>query len=166
VVTRSRISHNLAIARTTTGAALVEGSGLLNQSALTLRGVRISGNTGLAYGRSATLHGGGIANGPLLPQDPGSPPGNLVIVDSAVTGNRLAGGANAVRQGSGIFSIEPMTLTRSVVKGNRPEPQCVGCSTSVQAPRSTLPALVGALRAARGSSRNDPLGPWSLLRRR
>ena len=130
---------------------------------LTLRGVRISGNAGLAYGRSATLHGGGIANGPLLPQDPGLPPGNLVIVDSAVTGNRLEAGVNAVRQGSGIFSIEPMTLTHSVVKGNRPEPQCVGCSASVQTSRSPVSRSVGAPRPARGSSRSEAQGPWRLL---
>jgi len=161
-MTNSRVSHNLAIARTRTGAALVEGSGLLNQSALTVRGVRISGNAALGYGKSVTLHGGGIANGPLLFNDPSFPPGNLVVVDSAITGNRLVGATNADRQGSGIFSIEPMTLTRSVVKGNKPEPQCVGCTASFQAVRSAQ-AGVGATVSERGGPRTAPMGPWRLL---
>jgi len=56
----------------------------------------------------------------------GGPPPSLALTDSVVTANRVSGSAGITVQGGGLFTTFPVTLTRTVIAGNKPD-QCFGC---------------------------------------
>ena len=90
---------------------------------LTLRNTTVSGNTGVASGRSGFARGGGIYDGPWF-DIPGSP---LVLMNSTVTGNVLTGSPAITLQGGGLYiANQPLTSTNSVIANNSPD-QCFGC---------------------------------------
>jgi hypothetical protein len=55
------------------------------------------------------------------------PPVELTLIDSLVARNTLLGGSGIERRGGGLFTTEPVTLTRTRLAGNVPD-QCFGCS--------------------------------------
>jgi hypothetical protein len=118
----SVISGNTATATSPAGSATVHGAGIYNNSLLDLRQVDVSGNTGNANGLSGAAEGGGIWNGVEL----SGPPVTLTLENSSVTRNSLTGSAGIVVRGGGLFTSEPVTLTRSLVARNAPD-QCFGC---------------------------------------
>jgi hypothetical protein len=106
------------------------GAGIANLSGqLTLEKSVVAGNQGKATGNGGLALAGGILN-----IDFGEGPPVLALTDSVVTANRIEGtGPGYEPQGGGIFSMDlfgpaafPVTLTRSVVAGNKPD-QCFGC---------------------------------------
>jgi hypothetical protein len=99
------------------GAATAQGAGIYNNSLLDLRDVRVAFNSGRAAG--GTAEGGGIWNGVAV----SGPPVELTATDSAITHNALFG---AERRGGGLFTTEPVTLTRTRIAANAPD-QCFGC---------------------------------------
>jgi hypothetical protein len=124
----SVISGNVAEADSSTVQATVQGSGVFNNSLLTLDGVAVVGNVGRANGQGGLAQGGGIWNG----VDLSGPPVQLTLSHSAVVHNALAAGPAIERQGGGLYTTSPVTLDHSVVALNQPD-QCVGCSTTAQA---------------------------------
>jgi hypothetical protein len=87
---------------------------------LTLQRTLVIGNAVTAVGASGTARGAGINNFSL-----GSPP-QLTIADSVVTANRLSSSPGVLEQGGGLYTDFPVTLTRTVIAGNKPD-QCFGC---------------------------------------
>ncbi len=79
------------------------------------------GNTATATGASGSAQGGGINNFTL-----GGPPPSLTLTDSAVLANKLTASPGITPQGGGLFTAFPVTLTRTVIAGNKPD-QCYGC---------------------------------------
>jgi hypothetical protein len=118
----SVIARNTADASSETGSATVQGAGVVNNAMLALDGVRISDNVGTATGPAGFLQGGGIWNGVLL----SGPPVELTVRDSLVTGNALRGAPGLAVAGGGLFTTEPVTLTRTRTVRNEPD-QCSGC---------------------------------------
>jgi hypothetical protein len=118
----SVISGNTSTATSPAGSATVHGAGIYNNSLLDLRQVDVSGNTGTANGLSGAAEGGGIWNGIEL----SGPPVTLTLEHSSVTRNSLTGSAGIVVRGGGLFTSEPVTLTRSLIARNAPD-QCFGC---------------------------------------
>jgi hypothetical protein len=128
----SVISGNTAIAKTPAGSATVQGVGILNNSLLRLRGVRVSRNVGKATGLTGIAQGGGIWNGVLL----SGPPVQLALVHTRVTHNSLTGSPGITLRGGGLFTTLPVTLRHSVIALNRPD-QCFGCTNPASAPQSS-----------------------------
>ncbi len=131
----SEISHNTAVARTIAGTATVQGAGILNDSLLHLRGTRVNGNTGKAFGPSGVAQGGGIWNG----TDISGPPLRLALDHVAVTRNVLTGSPGITLQGGGLFTERPVTLHHTRIALNRPD-QCFGCHTSASSPHDRAAA--------------------------
>jgi hypothetical protein len=121
----SVIGGNSAVAASDTGAAISQGAGVYNNSLLDLRRVLVTRNTGKANGPSGAAEGGGIWNGVAV----SGPPVELTLTDSLVTGNALLG--NVQRRGGGLFTTEPVTLTRTRIAGNVPD-QCFGCGAQLR----------------------------------
>jgi hypothetical protein len=122
-IANSAIAGNNVTATAPHGAATVLGAGLLNDGALRLVNVRVTGNRGTATGLSGFAQGGGIWNGVLF-VPPDSP---LTLTNSQVTENVLTGSPGVDIAGAGIFSAGfPLTLDHVVVARNAPD-QCVGC---------------------------------------
>ena len=150
-VRNSVIGGNVAEADSSTGQATVQGSGVFNNSLLTLDGVAVDGNVGRANGQGGVAQGGGIWNG----VDLSGPPVQLTLARSSVLGNTLIAGPGIQREGGGLYTTSPVTLDHSVIALNRPD-QCVGCSTTTQAmTRYALhrPAAVKRLSLRRRQSR-------------
>jgi hypothetical protein len=95
------------------------GAGLVNVDALTLHGVRVSGNTLRASGASGTAAGGGVFNG-VRPESEGFTP-VFSAFDSFITGNAIIASPGIGVQGGGLFTNHPATLERVLVRGNRPD---------------------------------------------
>ena len=123
------ISGNVAIAKTSTGSATSQGAGILNDSLLDLRGVRVSGNAGKAIGPSGVAQGGGIWNG----TDISGPPVQLVLDHTVVIRNSLTGSPGTTVEGGGLFTELPVTLRHSLIALNRPD-QCFGCASPASSP--------------------------------
>jgi hypothetical protein len=122
-LTNSIVSNNHVSASSPHGSATVRGAGVMvAEHPLILRNTTVSGNTGVASGRSGFVRGGGIYDGPWF-DIPGSP---LVLMNSNVTGNVLTGSSAITLQGGGIYATNPVSLSNSVVAHNIPD-QCVGC---------------------------------------
>jgi len=128
-VRASNIGGNSLFAVSATGIAFVNGGGIGNFGGqLALERTLVSGNTGSASSDVLTLAlGGGIIETMF-----GGPAPQMTLTDSVVTANRLSGNAGQP-QGGGIFNGGilgggpfPLTLTRTVIQGNKPD-QCVGC---------------------------------------
>jgi hypothetical protein len=125
LVTDSVVTGNSVSAVTPTGFALAVGGGIANGGLLTLRRTVVSANTAEASGPAGSASGGGIQNW-VIPL-PGAPPvAELTVIDGVVTGNRLSSSTGLPLQGGGIFASAPVTLTGTIVAGNKPD-QCFGC---------------------------------------
>jgi hypothetical protein len=129
-VRNSRISGNSLSAMSATGTALSSGGGLFNLSGhVTLERTVVTANRASATGVGGFNLGGGIGNVTV-----GGPAPELTLTDSVITANRLAASAGITSQGGGLFTFDilftgqplPVTLTRTVIAGNRPD-QCFGC---------------------------------------
>ena len=120
-VRNSLIANNRVIADSATGAAIVGGGGVANFGQTTLEKTLVIGNTATATGASGSAQGGGINNFTL-----GGPPPSLTLTDSAVLANKLTASPGITPQGGGLFTAFPVTLTRTVIAGNKPD-QCYGC---------------------------------------
>jgi hypothetical protein len=123
VLVDSVVSGNRAVASTSTGTATSQGGGIFNNSLLELRRVVVSDNVAKALGPDGVAEGGGIWNGVAL----SGPPVTLTLTDSLITRNALLGSPGIERHGGGLFTTEPVTLTRTKIAGNAPD-QCFGCS--------------------------------------
>jgi hypothetical protein len=147
----SVISGNVDEADSSTGPATVQGSGVFNNSLLTMNRVAVNGNVGRADGQGGVAQGGGIWNG----VDISGPPVALTLMHSSVVGNALAASPGIERQGGGLYTSSPVTLDHTVIALNRPD-QCVGCSTPTRAmTRQALqrpPARYRPTREARETS--------------
>jgi hypothetical protein len=114
-----------------------------------MHNVQVSDNTARADGPTGIAQGAGIWNG----IDLSGPPVELTLQDSSVTGNVLVAHDGIVRQGGGLFTNTPVTLTNTNITLNRPD-QCVGCS------------LTGLAHTARRQARRQSGGAIRLGGRR
>jgi hypothetical protein len=120
-LTNSSISHNAVTANAPNGAATVNGGGLLNNGPLIVSNSTISGNHGVADGRSGSAQGGGIGNGLF------GGPAPLTLRNSRVVANVLSGSPGVTLEGGGIYTVGfPTTLTNTLVAHNTPD-DCEGC---------------------------------------
>ena len=119
---RDVISGNVTQAWSRTATATVQGGAIFNNSLLAVVGSRISDNVATARAPHGRAQGGGIWNGVEL----SGPPVTLSLRDSAVTGNTLLGNQGIVRQGGGVYTTTPITVTTTPIRHNAPD-QCVGC---------------------------------------
>jgi hypothetical protein len=123
LVTDSAVTGNRALASSATGTATSQGAGIFNNSLLELRRVVVSDNVAKAFAPDGMAEGGGIWNGVQL----SGPPVTLTLTDSLITRNALLGSPGVERNGGGLFTTEPVTLTRTKIVGNARD-QCRGCS--------------------------------------
>ncbi len=123
-VRNSTISGNTAAATSSTGSAIVQGSGVFNDGLLKLMNDRIRGNSGTATGPSGQAQGAGIWNGTTFT----GPPVQLTLQWTSVTDNSLTGSPGITVQGGGLFTAPPATVTlrHSLIAHNTPD-QCFGC---------------------------------------
>jgi hypothetical protein len=118
----SLIARNTATAVSTGGTPIGAGGGVENFGVLTLERTVVASNAAAATGAGGIAHGGGISNETF----PGGTAPVLTLTDSAVTANKLSAGPGVTPQGGGLFTSSPVTLTRTVIAGNKPD-QCFGC---------------------------------------
>jgi len=125
----SLVAHNSVVAEGN-GPALANGGGIANFGDLTLERTLVLANSVTAHG-AAGQHpfgapslaiGGGIWNRDFDLQNPPS----LTLVDSVVSANSAEGSAGFVVGGGGLWTATPVTRSRTVIAGNRPD-QCHGC---------------------------------------
>ena len=125
LIADSVIAGNTTRSISATGQATVQGAGLINDGPLRLRGVRIVGNTGKAFGPAGFARGGGIWQGLVFNE--GGLPISIALERTAVSGNRVSGGPGITVEGGGVFNDGfPVGLDRSRIVGNSPD-QCQGC---------------------------------------
>lgn len=123
-LTDSVVSANRIIATSRKGTVTLAGAGIqVGDFDLAVDNTDITGNTGVAIGRSGVARGGGIANAQVPDGPPGGP---LTLTSSRITGNRLTASPGIPVSGGGLFSTYPVTRTNSAITGNAPD-QCVGC---------------------------------------
>ena len=122
VISNSVIRGNTTTASSLSGAATVQGSGLLNEGILELRNDLITNNTGRATAPDGFAQGGGIWNASVF----NPPPIDLTLDHTSVTGNRLFASSGVTVQGGGLFTAFPVTLKNSRLAGNSPD-NCYGC---------------------------------------
>jgi len=121
----SLIAGNTAKAISAHGQATVQGAGLINDGPLKLRGVRIVGNSGRAFGPAGFARGGGIWQGLVFNEE--GLPISIALERTLVSGNRVSGSSGITVEGGGVFSDGfPVSLDRSRIVGNSPD-QCQGC---------------------------------------
>jgi hypothetical protein len=113
---------NVATAKTTTGAASVQGSAIALDGPLTLADDLVNGNRGYANGNGGFAQGGGIATGVF------GDPSTLTATNTLVSGNALFGSPGVALQGGGIYNGPGSVawFVHTVVSGNSPD-QCEGC---------------------------------------
>ena len=121
-IEHTAITDNRATARSVTGRVQVQGVGINNGGALTVRHTTISANFGRATGPAGSAEGGGIWNGRF---DPALNP-TLTISHSSIVGNSLFPTAGVTARGGGLFTTVPVRLRSTELVGNTPD-QCVGC---------------------------------------
>jgi hypothetical protein len=129
VVRDSRITNNRLNATSETGLALASGGGVaVIGGTLTLERTVVAANGAGATGVGGFNLGGGILNVLF-----GGGPPELTLIDSVVAANRLTASDGVLSQGGGLSTVDPfsgepfpVTLTRTVLKGNKPD-QCFGC---------------------------------------
>jgi hypothetical protein len=120
-ISGSRFAGNNVTASAPAGSVGGGGGGLSNFGRTALERSIVSGNVFAATGVAGSVHGGGIYNDTLF----GSTP-HLTVTDSIVTANRLSAGPAITPEGGGLYTAFPVTLTRTVIAGNKPD-QCSGC---------------------------------------
>ena len=122
-ITNGLIANNTSTANAPSGAATVQGVGLVNDASLTLTNVVVQANKAVANGKTGYAEGGGIWNGSIF----GGPTPSLSLNNSRIDGNTLSASPGITLQGGGIFSLgSPVVLANSVVAHNVPD-QCYGC---------------------------------------
>jgi hypothetical protein len=123
-IRNSIISRNTATALSTTGSASVQGAGIFNGGLVELINSQIADNSGTATGPAGEAQGGGIWNGDEFT----SPPVQLTLQNTSVTGNSLDASPGLMVQGAGLFTTPPatITLTHALIAHNTPD-QCFGC---------------------------------------
>jgi hypothetical protein len=149
LVRRTSIEGNAVHASSGTGAATVQGAGVLNNSLLTLRDADVRRNTGIATAADGFAQGGGIWNGVLL----SGPPVHLRLDRTPVTRNSLSASGLEI-DGGGLYTTQGVTLTDSPIRNNLPD-QCFGCaSLGAGGPAPTQEPSAGArsVRARAGGS--------------
>jgi hypothetical protein len=112
------------VTATSNGSVTAHGGGIVNVDALALGRTHVSHNTVRATGQTGEAFGGGIWNG-RVPESEDLMP-RLGMADSTITGNAITAAAGIDAQGGGLFTSEPVALTRVRIHGNRPS-QCAGC---------------------------------------
>jgi hypothetical protein len=117
------IAANRVTSTAGSGDAFAAGGGLANAGQTTMQRTLVVGNSVSGQGGGGVVQGGGIWNGRF---DDAAPLPQLTLTDTAITGNRLSAGPGPSVQGGGLFTIAPVTRTRTVIAGNRPD-QCFGC---------------------------------------
>ena len=117
----SRIVANSATANAPGGTAIALAGGISNFGRTTLERTLVVGNSVTANGAAGSVQGGGIWNSNF-----GGPPSVLTLTDSVVTANTLSASPGLTAQGGGLFTTFAVTLTRTVIAGNKPD-QCFGC---------------------------------------
>jgi hypothetical protein len=122
-ISDSSITGNVATAISKTGEADATGGGVFNNSLLTLNHVQVSNNALQSYAPSGSAQGGGIWNG----VDLSGPPVQLSLQNSAVTGNILITAGKLSRQGGGLYTTQPVTISSTRIANNQPD-QCESCS--------------------------------------
>ena len=123
-LTDSVVNGNRVIAHSRHGTVTLAGAGIqAGDFELTLHSTDVTHNTGVAFGSSGTVHGGGISDSPVPEGPPGGP---LSITGSHITGNKLRASPGITVSGGGVFSTYPVDLNDSVIARNSPD-QCVGC---------------------------------------
>jgi hypothetical protein len=154
-LSRSLIQNNTTTAIAPHGRADVLGAGINTASSLTMSGVLVSGNHGVAHGsRGGDVQGGGIWNGMFpLPFLDGLH-SNLTLTRSLVVGNVVTGGPGEATTGGGIYTRDPIALSLTAVVGNRPD-QCTGCSSAAVVARAGGVVGTGVIASARRTT--DPL---------
>jgi hypothetical protein len=115
------VGGNSVTATSASGFVLAVGGGLGNVGRTTLQRTLAVGNSAAVNGAFGAAQGGGINNVTV-----GGPDPKLTLTDSVVSANRLTGSPGIDLQGGGIFTSFPVTLTRTIVAGNKPD-QCFGC---------------------------------------
>jgi hypothetical protein len=129
VTIRDSVVARNAVVAEAQGAAGAVGGGIANAGQLTVvrtlvldNRVRARGAGGLLpFGEPSAALGGGIWNGAF-----GGPPPTLTLTDSVVVANSLDAPSGFVVAGGGLYTTFPVTRTRVVIAGNRPD-QCSGC---------------------------------------
>lgn len=116
-VINSSITGNRSSAYSATQDAAGVGGGVINNSFLHLTNVLVSDNSLRAGGKTATVQGGGIWNGPLL----SGPPVGLRLSRSLVTRNTLSTEPGGTRQGGGLYTSVPFTRIATAIRGNHPD---------------------------------------------
>jgi hypothetical protein len=122
-ISNTLIAANSVTSSAGSGGAFAVGGGLANVGQTTVQRTLVVGNSVRGQGGGGVVQGGGIWNGRF---DDSAPPPQLTLTDTAITGNALAAGPGPTVQGGGLFTIAPVTRTRTVIAGNRPD-QCFGC---------------------------------------
>ena len=122
-MTNSLVSNNRLFGSSPHGAVTLVGAGFQAERGVTLQDTDVTGNTGVATGKTGTVHGGGIYNSPVPNGPEGGP---LHLVGSHISHNTLRGGPGITASGGGVFTAYPVDLVASVIVRNSPD-QCVGC---------------------------------------
>jgi hypothetical protein len=123
-ISDSVVSANTVTATAASGAAIAQGGGISNNGTLSVTRTAITGNTATAKSPGAVSQGGGIYNSTV----PGTDlPIVLTLTDTLILANRLTTNAGGTRQGGGLYTTVPVTITRGRILANSPD-QCFGCS--------------------------------------
>jgi hypothetical protein len=121
MISDSLFVGNSVDANAPAGIVNAAGGGIGNFGQTTIERTGVIGNRVTVTGAAGSAQGGGIDNDSLF----GSTP-SLTITNSVITGNSLSASIGLTVQGGGLFTAFPVTLTRTVNAGNRPD-QCFGC---------------------------------------
>jgi hypothetical protein len=124
-VSDSLVADNSVSSVTTSGEVFAAGGGVFNAGQLTLHRTAVAANDVSGAGPAGVAQGGGVWNG-FVPL-PGFPEVvRLTLIDTRVTGNKLIASAGIGREGGGLFTEFPISMSGTVIAGNQPD-QCVGC---------------------------------------
>jgi len=123
-IQRSLITRNSITADSANGSAFAQGGGIANFGLMTLEQTRVIANSGSANGPTGAVQGGGIWNSNFQGGPPTTP--QLNLTDTDITANNLGSSPAGTPQGGGLYTTFPVTRTRTVIAGNKPD-QCFGC---------------------------------------
>jgi hypothetical protein len=117
----SRFVGNSGSGSAPAGTVFAGGGAIANFGQTTLERTVVTSNSLSATGAAGSVQGGGIGEFSF-----GGPPPSLALTDSVIAGNSLSANAGITVQGGGLFTTFPVTLTKMVIAGNKPD-QCFGC---------------------------------------
>jgi len=126
-ITNGLVADNHVHVSSPHGLSSVSGGGIFVAVDLTLRNTPVTRNTASLSGAGGGAFGGGIYDVAFPFGEDGPPGGPLVLQNSAVTANALAGSAGVVLQGGGLYILgEPLKTNNSTIVQNSPD-DCFGC---------------------------------------